>query len=73
VLEGANIALPIVVWALFISPNPTIELGRPLRLALGFAVWTAAGAALYASGHPRLALAVVGVAMVSGSLNYRWS
>lgn len=66
---GAVLAL-VVVWMLFVSENPAIEIARPLRLGVEFAVWAAAGVALYATGHPLLGLAFVGIAVASGSLNY---
>jgi hypothetical protein len=64
--------LVIVVWFLFVSPEPTIELPRPLRLAIEFAVWSAAAAALWASGYRTLGIAFLVVAVVSGVLNYLW-
>ncbi len=72
VLAVGSVATVVVVWTLFIRPDPTIELARPLRFVLELGVWAAAGAALYAAGHARLALAFVAVAVVSGSLNYAW-
>jgi hypothetical protein len=64
--------LVIVVWALFVSPNPRIELARPLRLAIEFGVFAAAAAALAASGHTALAIVFASTALVSGTLNYLW-
>ncbi len=72
VLAVGAISALVVVWTLFIRPNPVVESAGPPRLLLEFAVWTAAGAALWASGHPRLAPAFVAVAVASGSLNYVW-
>lgn len=69
----AAVAAIVVVWALFISPKASVVVPGPLKLALELAVWVAAGAALYATGHSRLALAFVAVAIASGSLNYRWN
>jgi hypothetical protein len=71
-LAVASVSSVVVVWALFIRPHPTVKLAGPLRLLLEFAVWTAAGAALYATGNPRLGIAFVAVAFASGALNYRW-
>jgi Protein of unknown function (DUF2568) len=72
VLALAAVSAVAVVWGFFISPKATIELPGPLRLALELVVWVAAGAALYATGHTSLALVFVGVAVVSGFLNYAW-
>jgi hypothetical protein len=72
VLAVAAVAAVAVVWGLFLSPKATFELARPLRFAIELAVWTAAGAALYATGQERLAVAFVVVAVVSGALNYAW-
>jgi hypothetical protein len=66
----ASVAVVTLVWALFVSEKARIEIGRPLQLAIEFAVWAAAGAALYGTGHPRLGLAFVLVAVLSGTLNY---
>lgn len=62
----------VLVWSLFVSPNPTIEVARPLKLAIEFAVWLAAGAALWATDLRTLAIAFVVIALVSGTLNYVW-
>jgi hypothetical protein len=62
----------IVVWALFVSPNPTIELARPLRFAIEVAVWAAVGAALAATGRTTLGITFFVVAVVSGALNWVW-
>lgn len=72
VLAAAAPAAVAVVWGLFVSPKATFELARPLRYAVELAVWAAAGAALYATGHERLTVAFVVVAVVSGALNYAW-
>jgi hypothetical protein len=65
-------ALVIVVWALFISPKAGIELERPLRLVLEYAVFGAAAVALAAAGQVVLAIVLAVVALVSGTLNYAW-
>jgi hypothetical protein len=64
------VAAVAVVWGLFVSPKAAVPLARPLRLAIEFAVWTAAGAALYSADQPWLAVTFVAVAIVSGTLNY---
>ena len=63
---GAVLAA-VVVWTLFVSPDPTIELARPIRLIIEFAVWLAAGAALWATGLRTLAIAFVVIALVGRS------
>ncbi len=68
---GAVVAV-VVVWTLFVSPNPTIELAMPIRLVIEFAVWAAATAALYATGHTTLGIAFFVVAVASGIANYVW-
>ena len=72
VLPIAGVLAVVAVWILFVSPDPRIELARPVRLIIEFAVWAAAGAALYATGRPGLAIAVMVVAVVSGTANYVW-
>ena len=67
-----TLAAAVVVWALFVSEDPTISLPRSLQFAIELVVWAAAGAALYAAGHARLAIAFVGIATASGVLNYVW-
>lgn len=71
-LAAAAVAAVAAVWGLFVSPKAAIELARPLQFAIELAVWAAAGAALHATGHSRLAVAFVAVAVASGALNYAW-
>ncbi len=66
------VSVVIAVWALFVSPKHTIETSKPVEFAIEAAVWLAAGAAIYATGSGALALAFVGVSLVSGALNYAW-
>jgi hypothetical protein len=68
---GAVIAV-IVVWTLFVSPNPTIELSMPIRLIIEFAVWVAAALALYATGNRALGIAFFLIAVLSSIANYLW-
>lgn len=72
VLAVGSVVAAIVVWSLFVSPDPTIELARPIRLVIEFVVWAAAAAALWATGLRALAVAFIVVAVVSGTLNYIW-
>jgi hypothetical protein len=72
VLAIAAPAAVIVVWALFVSPRPTIEVARPVAFAIELCVWAAAAAALWAIGYGNLAVAFTVVAVVSGALNWAW-
>ena len=69
-LAAGAVALVAVVWAVFVSPQASIDVAGPARLAIELGVWTAAGAALAATGNQRLAVAFVAVAVASGALNY---
>jgi uncharacterized protein DUF2568 len=66
------VAAAVVVWALFLSEDPTIATPRSLQFVIELAVWAAAGAALYTAGHAPLAIVFVSVAIASGVLNYVW-
>jgi hypothetical protein len=68
-MVGATAAV-IVVWVLFVSPNPTIELAMPIRLVIELVVWAAAAAALWAAGQTRLAVVFFVVAVINGVANY---
>ena len=66
------IAAPVaiaVVWWLFVSPKAAVGAPRPVRLVVELAVWTAAGAALWAAGHPALGIQFFSVAVTSGIVN----
>ncbi len=69
VLAVAATVAVAVVWWLFVSPKAAIDAPQPARLVIELAVWTAAAAALWAAGHPTLAIAFFVVAVVSGVLN----
>ena len=60
----------IAVWLLFVTPDPVVELARPLQFAIELAVWAAATAALVATGHRTLAVVFAVLAVGSGILNY---
>jgi hypothetical protein len=70
VLAVAAALAVIAVWWLFVAPKAAIDLARPARFAIELGVWTAAAAALWATGHPGLGVAFLAVAVVSGTLNY---
>ncbi len=71
-LSVVGVAAVIAVWVLFVSPQPTVPLARPVRLGIEFVVWVAAGLGLYASGHRVIAAAFVVIAIISGVVNYVW-
>jgi hypothetical protein len=72
VLAIAAVGAVVTVWALFVSPKHTIETSKQLAFAIEVAVWLAAGAALYTTGHEAFGLAFAGISMASGALNYVW-
>ena len=63
-------AAVIVVWLLFVTPDPVMELARPLQVAIELGVWAAAAAALLATGHLTIAVVFAILAVGSGALNY---
>jgi hypothetical protein len=65
-------AAAVVLWALFVSEKPTIELVRALQLVIEFIVFGAAVVALAAAGQGALAATFSIVALISGTLNYVW-
>src|ERR671919_1889430 len=72
VLPIAGVLAVVAAWILFVSPDPRIELAPPVRLIIEFAVWAAAGAALYAASQRGLAIGFVVVAIVNSTANYVW-
>ncbi len=73
VLAPAAALAVVAVWWLFVAPKATIELARPARFAIELGVWTAAAAALWATGHEPLGVAFLAVAAASGTLNYAYT
>lgn len=65
-------AAAVVLWGLFVSEKPTIELARALQLVIEFIVFGAAVVALAAAGQGALAATFAIVALISGTLNYVW-
>ena len=61
-----------LVWGTFLAPRRRIDLPKPVRLVLEFAVFGAAALALVATDHDALAIALAAIALVSGLLNYAW-
>lgn len=59
-----------VVWGAFIAPKAAFPVAVPIRILLEAAVFGSAAAALYASGHARLALVFVIVVIVDSALVY---
>ena len=66
---GAVLAL-FAVWGAFVAPKAAVKLPGPARFAVELGVWTAAAAALWATGQEALATAFWTVAVASGALNY---
>ena len=64
--------LAAVVWGLFVAPKAAIPLAMPLRLIPEALVFGAAALALYASGHPTLAVIFVAIAVVNRILVLAW-
>jgi len=65
-------ALVAVIWGLFVSPKAKVELSRPAQFAIELLVFAAAGLALVHAVQPVLGIALVGLELVSGTLNYVW-
>ena len=72
VLAIGAVAAVVAIWTLFVSPNPTIVLAMPIRLAIELVVWAAAAAALYVTGQRALGIAFFVLAAASGIANYFW-
>ena len=64
--------LAAVVWGVFVSPKAPVAVPGPLHLGLQLAILGAASAGLYATDHPRLALAFALVALANGALMAAW-
>jgi hypothetical protein len=72
---GLGIGAPLLAaaaWGLFVSPKARIDASRPVRLFVELAVFGAAVAALYATGHRNLALALGAVYAVNRVLVVAW-
>ena len=66
-------AAVILVWWAFVSPRAPVEVPRAMRFAIELVVLGAATAALWATGHVRLAVGYAVLAILSGSLNFATS
>lgn len=64
--------LAATVWALFVAPNASIPAPDLVRFAVEFAVFGSAVAALYVSGHPKLAIAFALIIAVNRILMTLW-
>ena len=64
--------LAAVVWGLFVSPKAAVPLELPLRLVPEALVFGSAIVALFATGHPVLAVALLVVAAVNRVLVLAW-
>lgn len=65
--------LAAVVWGLFVSPKSAVPLEMPLRLVPEVLVFGSAAGALFHTGHPVLAVALLIVAAVNRALIFAWS
>jgi len=64
--------LAAVVWGLFVSPKAAVPLDLPLRLVPEALVFGSAAGALYATGHPELAVALLILPAVNRALIFAW-
>jgi hypothetical protein len=64
--------LAAVVWGLFVAPKAAVTLTMPLRLAPEILVFGSAAVALYATGHPVLAMGLAMIAAVNRILVFVW-
>lgn len=64
--------LAAVIWGLFVSPKAAVPLDLPLRLMPETLVFGSAVAALFATGHPILAVVLLIVAAVNRTLVLAW-
>lgn len=62
--------LAAVLWGTFVAPKASIPVSVPVRIMLQLLVFGTAAAALYASGHPKLAAAFIVIVLVVLTLNY---
>ena len=72
---GLGLGAPLlaaVVWGLFVAPQATVAVPRPVHLALEVAVFGLAAVALYAAGQPPLALAFALVVVLNRVLIAVW-
>jgi hypothetical protein len=68
-----GIGMPLIVavfWGTFVAPKAAIPVSIPVRIMLQLLVFGSAAAALYASGHPKLAAAFFVIALIELTLNY---
>ncbi len=64
--------LAAVVWGLFVSPKAAVPLEMPLRLLPEVLVFGLAAGALFHTGHPVLAMALLILAAVNRALIFVW-
>lgn len=64
--------LAAVVWGLFVAPKAAVSLEMPLRLVPEILIFGAAVVALYATGHPVLAMGIAVVAAINRILVFVW-
>ncbi|MEF3305051.1 YrdB family protein [Paenibacillus sp. GYB003] len=61
--------LAAVFWGTFVAPKAAFPVALPVRAVLQLLVFGLASAALYASGHTRLAAGFLAVSIVEVALN----
>ncbi len=72
---AVGIGVPLVVailWGVFLAPASSMRLEGPLYMVLEVIIFGGAAAALYATGHPALAWALVLVAVINRVLMVVW-
>jgi len=67
-----GIGVPLVVWAIFVSPQAPVRLALPLSLLLQVLVFGLAAAALVATGHRTPAWVFVALVVINALLMYVW-
>jgi hypothetical protein len=64
--------LAAAVWGTFVAPKAVVPLNMPLRLVPEALVFGSAVAALFATGHPLLAVCLAVLAAVNRALVLAW-
>ena len=63
----------VVLWALFVSPQATLEVPVAVRIAIELAILGAAALALFVTGHPALGIAYAAVVVANRILMSIWN
>jgi hypothetical protein len=70
-----GLGLPLLVailWGIFLAPASSMRLHGPVSLVLEWALFGIGAAALYATGYPRLAWALLLIYAINKVLMYVW-